>query len=251
MANNPTLLKMPLAADGEKATIPETTGSTTGEFSQQYGFQAINALPLQAGGIAPKREDFNGVFNLLGGVAYYAQKGWTFHYDAAQDYYIGCLVIDPADGNRYECIADMPAGTVAPHADSDNDYWRRYTLGDYDSQLLNKADTDLGNLNDSGKRFFYPSSTFINVPITNTTYMEYTVPANGYIAAQMDELPSGYGYIIIASDSGLVSNAITYTTDAFTVWVPLTKGEKATVSTVGGKTINNIKFYYAQGEVQA
>lgn len=124
MANNPTLLKMPLATDGEKATIPETTGSTTGKFSQQYGFQAINALPLQAGGVAPKREDFNGAFNLLGGVAFYAQKGWVFEYDATQDYYKGCIVTDPADGNRYECIADMAAGTVAPHSDTSNTYWK-------------------------------------------------------------------------------------------------------------------------------
>lgn len=124
MANNPTLLKMPLATDGEKAAIPETTGSTTGKFSQQYGFQAINALPLQAGGVAPKREDFNGAFNLLGGVAFYAQKGWVFEYDSTQDYYKGCIVIDPSDGNKYECIADMSAGTVAPHSDSFNTYWK-------------------------------------------------------------------------------------------------------------------------------
>ena len=127
---NPTLLKMPLARDGDKTAIPETTGSTTGDFSQQYGFQEINQLPLGAGGVAPKRDDFNGVFNLLSGLDFFAQKGWTFHYDNTQDYYLGCVIIDPADGNRYECIADMPAGTVAPHEDTDGDYWRRFTLGD-------------------------------------------------------------------------------------------------------------------------
>lgn len=127
---NPTLLKMPLARDGDKTAIPETAGSTTGDFSEQYGFQQINQLPLGAGGIAPKRNDFNGVFNLLGGINFFAQKGWTFHYDSAQAYYLGCVVIDPADGKRYECIADMPAGTVAPHEDTDGDYWRRFTLGD-------------------------------------------------------------------------------------------------------------------------
>jgi hypothetical protein len=141
MANNPTLLKMPLATDGEKATIPETTGSTTGEFSQQYGFQAINALPLQAGGIAPKREDMNGVFNLLGGVAFYAQKGWVFAYDSTQDYYKGCIVIDPADGNKYECIADMAAGTVAPHSDTSNTYWK-------DANFLIKQNTPAYNHRD-------------------------------------------------------------------------------------------------------
>lgn len=141
MANNPALLKMPLAADGEKATIPETTGSTTGDFSQQYGFQQINALPLQAGGIAPKREDFNGAFNLLGGVAFYVQKGWVFEYDSTQDYFKGCIVTDPADGNKYECIADMAAGTVAPHSDTSNTYWK-------DANFLIKRDTPAYNHRD-------------------------------------------------------------------------------------------------------
>ena len=127
---NPELLIAPLAKNAEKNVIPETTGATTGLFSQDLGFQEINSTPLTAGGKAPDRKDFNGVFNLLGGVSFYAQKGWTFHYDATQDYYLGCLVIDPADGKRYECIADMPAGTIAPHSDTDNAYWRRFTLGD-------------------------------------------------------------------------------------------------------------------------
>jgi hypothetical protein len=145
MANNPTLLTRPLAEDAQKNTIPDTTGSTTGLFSQQYGWQSINALPLQAGGKAVKREDFNGVFNLLGGVAFMAQKGFTFNWDSTQDYYVGCVVIDATDGLRYECIADVTANSTAPSADTthwqifkagtDIDYWFRqkstvYTAGD-------------------------------------------------------------------------------------------------------------------------
>jgi hypothetical protein len=124
MANNPALLKMPLATDGDKATIPETSGATTGEFSQQYGFQQINALPLQAGGIAPRREDFNGAFYLLSGIAFMAQKGFPFRYDAAQDYYTGCVVVDPSDNEQYVCISDMTAGTVSPHSDTGT-YWHK------------------------------------------------------------------------------------------------------------------------------
>jgi microcystin-dependent protein len=134
-----------LAEDAQKNTIPDTTGSTTGLFSQQYGWQSINALPLQAGGKAVKREDFNGVFNLLGGVAFMAQKGFTFNWDSTQDYYVGCVVIDATDGLRYECIADVTANSTAPSADTthwqifkagtDIDYWFRqkstvYTAGD-------------------------------------------------------------------------------------------------------------------------
>lgn len=127
MANNPKLLKMPLARDGQKSTIPETTDASTGLFSQQYGWQSINSLPPQAGGKAVKREDFNGAFNLLGGIAYYAQKGFTFKWSAEQDYYTGCVVIDDTDGLRYECIADVTANSTAPSADST--HWQIFKAG--------------------------------------------------------------------------------------------------------------------------
>lgn len=127
MANNPELLKMPLARDGQKSTIPETTDASTGLFSQQYGWQSINSLPPQAGGKAVKREDFNGAFNLLGGIAYYAQKGFTFKWSAEQDYYAGCVVIDDTDGWRYECIADVTANNTAPSADAT--HWQIFSAG--------------------------------------------------------------------------------------------------------------------------
>lgn len=143
MANNPELLKMPLARDGQKNTIPETATASAGIFSQQYGWQSINALPPQAGGKAVKREDFNGAFNLLGGIAYYAQKGFTFKWSAEQDYYTGCVVIDDTDGLRYECIADVTANSTAPSADAIHwqifggeesvsvDYWFRQESTNY------------------------------------------------------------------------------------------------------------------------
>jgi len=128
---NPTLLAMPIAKNGTKNTIPETQAAAgNGLMSQSTGFPPETALPLGAGGVAPSREDFNGAFNLLGGVAYYAQKGWTFHYDATQDYFAGCIVIDPSDNKRYECIADMPvADTIAPHSDTSHTYWKEFSLG--------------------------------------------------------------------------------------------------------------------------
>lgn len=130
MTANPTLLSMPLAQNGQKNVIPETQATPgNGLFSQSTGFPSETSLPLGAGGVAPSREDFNGAFNLLGGIAFMTQKGFTFNYDATQDYVVGCIVIDPDDGLRYECIADMTAGTVAPHADTANTYWQEFTLG--------------------------------------------------------------------------------------------------------------------------
>ena len=130
MTANPTLLSMPLAQNGQKNVIPETQVTPgNGLFSQSTGFPAETSLPLGAGGVAPSREDFNGMAYLLGGVAFMAQKGFTFNYDATQDYYTGCIVIDPTDGLRYECIADMAAGTIAPSADTTNTYWTIFKSG--------------------------------------------------------------------------------------------------------------------------
>lgn len=128
MANNPTLLTQPIAANGAKNVIPNTT-STAGAMSQDQGFPAETALPLGAGGVAPSREDFNGAFNLLSGIAFMAQKGWVFLFDENQDYFAGCTVRDPLDGKLYEAINDVSASSTHPSADSVN--WKIADLSVY------------------------------------------------------------------------------------------------------------------------
>lgn len=129
MAKNPTLLDMPLVRDGNKNVIPITDDGTTGLFSQQYGWQAINSLPLNAGGKAVMRQDYNGVFNLLSGVIFYAQKGFTFNYDNKQAYYKGCVVVDPTNNIKYECKADTQGNG---YPSTDTSHWQvfkeTYTL---------------------------------------------------------------------------------------------------------------------------
>lgn len=121
MATNPTLLLVPIAENGTKNTLPETQETPgNGLMSQSTGFPAECSLPLGAGGVAPDRADFNGAFNLLSGVAFYAQKGWRFAWDATQDYFEGCIVIDTTDGNAYQALADVSAGGSAPSLDSTN-----------------------------------------------------------------------------------------------------------------------------------
>lgn len=127
MTANPTLLSMPLAQNGQKNVIPETQATAgDGLFSQSTGFPAETSLPLGAGGVAPSRKDFNGLANLLGGVAYYAQKGWQFQFDAGQEYFAGCIVRDTTDGKLYECLNDVAAGGSVPSADSVN--WKAFSI---------------------------------------------------------------------------------------------------------------------------
>jgi hypothetical protein len=121
--SNPTLLQMPLAVNGDKNTIPVETASNTGLFSQKYGFQSINSLPLSAGGKAISRHDYNGAMYLLSNILFYAQKGYTFEFDSTQDYFTGCEVIDPADGNKYRCIVDVAAEGDSPSEDTT--HWER------------------------------------------------------------------------------------------------------------------------------
>lgn len=121
--SNPTLLQMPLAVNGDKNTIPVETGSNTGLFSQKYGFQSINSLPLSAGGKAISRHDYNGAMYLLSNILFYAQKGYTFEFDSTQAYFAGCEVIDTADGNKYRCTADVAAEGDSPSEDPT--HWER------------------------------------------------------------------------------------------------------------------------------
>lgn len=142
MATNPTLLTQPIAANGAKNVIPNTT-STAGAMSQDQGFPAETALPLGAGGVAPSREDFNGAFNLLSGLLFYAQKGWQFEFDESQDYFAGCIVRDTLDGKLYEAINDVSASSTHPSADSVN--WKLGTdMSAYtttvNSPMFNKRD---------------------------------------------------------------------------------------------------------------
>ena len=126
MADQPTLLTQPFAENGDKNVIPNTT-ATAGAFSQDKGFPPETSLPLGAGGVAPSRQDFNGAFNMLSRLAFYQQKGWTWHFDETQDYYTGCIVIDDTDGNKYICIDDVAAGGSVPSADST--HWEIYSMG--------------------------------------------------------------------------------------------------------------------------
>lgn len=125
MATNPTMFPVPLADSGDKNNIFTNTGY--GKLTVANGFPTETSLPIASGGVAPARADFNGAFNAIGNHLFYTQKGYIWNYDATQNYVALCMVND--GGTIYICIADMDAGTVAPHSDTSNTYWK--TLKSY------------------------------------------------------------------------------------------------------------------------
>ena len=129
MATQPDFLPMAFAANGDKNTIPNTATSSA---SWDDGFPIITATPLGAGGVAPDRKDFNGIFNALSAQLVYMQTGGVWAYSATLDYDTPAIVFDSTDDNLYFCVgANGPSGTViAPNADATGQYWQRVPWGD-------------------------------------------------------------------------------------------------------------------------
>lgn len=178
MATNPTLLTQPIAANGAKNVIPNTT-STAGAMSQDQGFPAETSLPLGAGGVAPSREDFNGAFNLLSELLFYAQKGWQFEFDETQDYFAGCIVRDTLDGKLYEAINDVSASSTHPSNDSTN--WQSFGEA---PDLSNLANKDLSNLTQTGQDSFLERDFAIIYPNGGTAANPANVAVNSrYVEA--------------------------------------------------------------------
>ena len=136
VVNEPTKWNKSLVNSGDANAIPDDTTAGTGEFSFEEGFPQITQVPLGAGGIAPDRKDFNGVFKLLGAWVYYIQNGGVPTFSSNYDYVKGRVILY-TDGNIYKCKQPCGASSTVVTPDSvDPDY-----LGtDYWALLLTAED---------------------------------------------------------------------------------------------------------------
>lgn len=118
--NEPTQWDHTLGNNADTSTLPDDAAATAGIASLQKLFQIINATPLEAGGIAPDREDVNALFKLLGDSIFYAMTGGIASYNATYDYPVGAFV--KYNNILYEAIqANGADSTVA--APTDSIYW--------------------------------------------------------------------------------------------------------------------------------
>lgn len=121
--NEPTQWDHELGNNADVSTLPDDTGATTGVASLQKLFQIINQTPLEAGGVAPDREDFNALFKYLGDQIFYTQNGGVPSYNNSYDYAIGRVVL--YNGNIYKCIQANGASSTVVAPDSDDTYWQQ------------------------------------------------------------------------------------------------------------------------------
>ena len=119
--NEPTQWEHLLGNNADTSTLPDNAAATAGIASLQKLFQIINATPLEAGGIAPNREDVNALFKYLGDQIFYTQNGGIPSYNAAYDYIPGRVVLY-TDNNLYKCIQANGASSLVV-APTDSTYW--------------------------------------------------------------------------------------------------------------------------------
>lgn len=117
----PTKIPRPFADSGDKNSIPDSSGGL-GFASWQEGFPAITGTPFAQGGVAPKRADFNGIFNALSLATVWQQQGGFYAYDATADYEVGNVV--EYNNDLYKCITANGPGS-AVKAPTDTTVWSK------------------------------------------------------------------------------------------------------------------------------
>ena len=106
-------------------------------------FPQITQVPLSAGGVAPRRIDFNSLFKLLADNIYYYQNGGVFEYSDTSDYEKGALV--RYNDKIYLCIQDNSA--LNTHNPEDMNYWLKVALNNDLANYLPLAGGNItGNL---------------------------------------------------------------------------------------------------------
>ena len=120
MAQQPSLMKIPFAQNGAKATIPETTTSL-GVASLSQGFPTETQLPLADGGVPPRRIDVNGALYMLSTFAMYQQTGGKFTWSSELDYDVPCIIYH--SGNLWWCIQANGLSTNIVEPGTNRAYW--------------------------------------------------------------------------------------------------------------------------------
>ena len=136
MAAEPSKWNVAPGANADCNDIPDTADADSGLASWSALFPQLTALPLSAGGRAPKREDFNGLLRAFGQWAFYFMQGGVPSWESSIAYTAGSLARH--NGTTWTALKDS-AG-VEP---AEGEYWHAlsnfYTSGSLVSDLLNRV----------------------------------------------------------------------------------------------------------------
>jgi len=235
----PTKWSVPLGSGADVQELPDDDLKFA-SFSKI--FPQITQVPLSAGGVAPRRIDFNSLFKLLADNIYFYQNGGVFEYSDTADYEKGAIV--RYNDNIYKCIQTNGASSTVVAPDSNTAYWQRL---DNFVRSVNGVNADAQGNVQTG----FPSDTFINV-----TSFPFTAPSDGWITARAvatASLPGNYVFLETKKNSGgekLSSISARYndTQTSTADTLPVKKGDIVNISFNSMRLIS-AKFFYAEGEI--
>ena len=170
-----------LGSTADVNAIPATTPSGSGRASFSGLFPPVTQLPLDQGGIAPERGDFNALFKYLGEYLFYLMQGGMFSYSTDYDYTAGNFVLH--GGSLYLCIAANGPGSAIKYP-TDTAYWRQLALT---SQLPTVNNGTL-TIQRNGSTV----ATFSANQATNETINIDALPIGSYIQFAGSQAPAGF-----------------------------------------------------------
>ena len=136
MATEPSKWNVAPGANADCNDIPDTADADSGLASWSALFPQLTALPLSAGGRAPKREDFNGLLRAFGQWAFYYMQGGVPSWERGIAYTAGSF----ARHNGTTWTALKGSRGVIP---AEGEYWHAlsnfYTSNSLVSDLLNRV----------------------------------------------------------------------------------------------------------------
>lgn len=117
-----SFIPRPFASTGDANAIPEST-EVSGQASWAKGFPFETQQPINEGGMAPTRVDFNGIFQAITQVLCWTQAGGMTIYSSQNDYNTPSIVF--YEGGAWFCVApNGPGTTVGAMAPGSNEsYW--------------------------------------------------------------------------------------------------------------------------------
>ena len=218
-SSEPSKWTTALGASADVNVIPATTPAGTGLASMASIFPAITQVPIDSGGIAPERADFNALFKMLGDQSYFLQQGGVYSYSASYAYRAGDLVM--YSGNLYRCIQAHAAGAAAP---SNTAFWAAIaSAGDIPTKTSQLQ-------NDSG---FITSAS---VP-TKTSQLQNDsgFVTSASVPTKTSQLQNDSGFITSASVPTVNNGTLTIQQDGVTVGTfTANQSGNTTVNVTGG-----------------
>lgn len=139
------LLSGVIANDGDYTIPPDSQEmSGDGHLSIKKGWDTETQTPIEQGGVAPYRKDFNGLAFLLSQFCLWYQQGGLMNYSSSLNYEVGNEVRH--DGKKWKCVAANGPGTSArvqaPAAGSN--YWKRADQSRYGGEIVAFCNVTLG-----------------------------------------------------------------------------------------------------------